>query len=141
MIKYDIFDSFNDALAHVTGDFFLSGWKDIQRLHAMAVSAHIFANNSEKEFDHLQDLIFLYMYLYLLNWDRMDIKDITGDFPTREYLYEDYCIDCVRKYFACNFIEIFPLLAEFDTAIPTGTFTGIGYDTIQPYALPPFKVY
>jgi hypothetical protein len=138
--RYNIFDNIDEALAHVTGDFFRTGWKDISRLYNSAVAEHLFAKNSDKEFDHMQDLLFLYIYLFLLNWERKDIYEITGSLPSRSDLFTDYALDDVRKYFACNFIEIIPLLAEFDTAIPHGEYDGVGYMYIQPGDTPEFVI-
>jgi len=139
-IDLNIFDGTTSPLQAITARFFDTGWKDIQRLYGVAVSSHLFSNKSNKEFDHIQDLLFLYALLYLLNWERQDILESTGTLPTREAIYKDYDLDAIRKYFACNFIEIIPLLAEFDTAIPIGDYDGIGYMYIQQGDSPEFLI-
>jgi len=140
-IDYDIFDDINPGLAKVTGDFFLTGFKDLSRLMNIAAGAEIFSCKSEKEFDHVMDMVFLYAYLFLLNAERKDILEMTGSLPSRADIYEDYAIDSVRQYFACNFIEIIPLLAEFDVTVPAvGDYDGIGYMHIQPGDNPQFII-
>ena len=136
----NIFDAYNEALAHVTGDFFTRGYKDISRLLDHVVAAVMFSNEGEKEWDHLQDMMLLYVYLFILHREREEIRQITGAYPARDIIYNDYDLDSVRQYFACNFIEIIPMLEEFDTAIPTGDYDGIGYMCIQPGDTPAFTV-
>jgi hypothetical protein len=136
----DIFDEFNETLAHISGDFFIRGYKDISRLLNDAVAALIFSADSEKQFDHLQDLMFLYLYLFILHHEMEDILQMTGSYPARDLIYNDYDLDSVRKYFACNFIEIIPLLEQFDVSIPAGDYDGIGYMYIQPGNAPEFSI-
>lgn len=109
----DIFDEHNPALDHLVADLFASDVVTVKRLFNKAISAEIFRAKSSCEFNDMQDLIFLYIYIFLLNLDRMDEIDINGSAPLDSVIFESYDMDTVRKYFADVHIEVKPLLADF----------------------------
>ena len=109
----DIFNTPTAAIQHLMGDFFLEGKKDIQRLFGIAVAAEMFTGKSDCQFDHLQDQLFFFTYMLLLNLDRQDSLEITGYLPLDSVIFADYDLDEVRKYFADSFVETKVLMAAF----------------------------
>jgi hypothetical protein len=70
----DIFGTTDSVLERLVGDFFKTGWKDISNLFNMVIAAEIFSSDCEKEFDNLQDIIFLFSYLFLMSLGTVKTK-------------------------------------------------------------------
>jgi len=118
----NIFDASTTAIQQLTADFFAQAWDMLHLLYTKAVASEMFSGDSKDQIDHAEDLMFLFSYLVLLDWEKRDILEMTGMNSTRQYLYEGYDIAKVRQYFAHTYVDIDPLLTVFDIEIANGTF-------------------
>ena len=113
LVNLDIFEPSDSVLQHLIGDFFNTGWSDISALFRRAISAHIFSGKSEREFEDMQDMLFLYTYLLLMNLERKDMFEINGVVPEISEFYLSFDFDTVRQYYAERHIEVKLLFPDF----------------------------